>query len=146
MKHKKLAVSISLNVILSVFACVLLLRWQQSRQLLRQADLKAEYDRLVHQLCVPPEALCRDSLNPEHNRIFREICELRKAYFPEEFLPYKALVRPGSATIHQSEIPGSIANGSFETFWINEANRGLGHLASEVENGTKLGVYIREQA
>lgn len=145
-KNKKLMASISFNVVLGVIACVLFLGWEQSRQSLRQAELKVGYDQLEHQLCVPAEALYRDTLNPEHNRIFRQICELRKGYFPDEFLPYQAVVRPGSATIHHLEDPSSIVNGSFETFWINEANRGLGQLASEVERGSELGAYIREQA
>ena len=125
---------------------ILFYRLKQSQQSLRQAELKAEYDGLVCQLCIPAEALYRGSLNPDHNRIFRQICDLRKGYFPERFLPYAAVLRPGSGTMHQSEVPGNIWNGSFETFWINEVPTGLANLASHVERGTELGAYIQAQA
>ncbi|MBT8044485.1 MAG: hypothetical protein KJO79_05990 [Verrucomicrobiae bacterium] len=138
--------SLVLNIVLVITAGIFLNGWLQSQESLRQAEMKARYESEVRQLQIPAEALYRESLNPDHARIFRQICDLRKGYFPEKFLPYQAVVRPGTATIHQSDPPTMIANGSYETFWINEVNSGLAHLASQVEKRTEMGSYIEAQA
>lgn len=140
MKKLLLPLSIGSNIILAVTACVLFNRLALSEQSRHQRELEANYEALARCLCVPSEAiyLSQDT--------FLQICELRKRDFPAEFTPYQAVVRPLSASIHKTASPGDIWNGSFEVFWLNEADRALVKLASHLEAKDALATYIQDHA